>query len=237
MAALLEPWNARGSILLAVAAPREADAALAGLGATAARAETWKPIPVGQRFELILTGVGKANASGAMARALDPSRVSLVLNLGIGGVFPGNDLPIGSSVVGTSSVFADEGIQSPQGFQDVGSIGFPPFPEGAMAATGDPDVIQALESITDQRGVIATVSTCSATDALAHEISSRTGAVVEAMEGAAIGLAAAWVNRITGASVPFAELRVISNTTGDRQSQRWDLDQAFQRLTELVSQL
>jgi futalosine hydrolase len=75
---------------------------------------------------------------------------------------------------------------------------------------------------------IATVSTCSGTNALAREIVTRTGAEVEAMEGAAVGLVASRLG------VGFAEVRVISNTTGDRGSQQWDLPGALAALREWV---
>ncbi|MGA1045489.1 MAG: hypothetical protein ACO3ZY_09835, partial [Phycisphaerales bacterium] len=70
-------------------------------------------------------------------------------------------------------------------------------------------------------GVIATVATCSGTDRLASEVVRRTGAIAEAMEGAAVLHAA----RRLGA--PAIEVRAISNTTGDRPEQRWEIARAF----------
>ena len=66
-------------------------------------------------------------------------------------------------------------------------------------------------------GPIATVATCSGTDAAAESVARRTGAVAEAMEGAAV------VHAARRLGVPAIELRVISNTTGDREDQEWDL--------------
>ncbi|MBL8760188.1 MAG: futalosine hydrolase, partial [Phycisphaerae bacterium] len=77
-------------------------------------------------------------------------------------------------------------------------------------------------------GAIATVSVCSGTDELAAEIRSRTGAIAEGMEGAACGLVAARMG------VRFAELRVVSNHTGRRDRQGWNLEGAFRRLGELL---
>ena len=73
-------------------------------------------------------------------------------------------------------------------------------------------------------GPIATVATCSGTDALAAGIAVRTGAIAEAMEGAAVLHAA----RLLGA--PAIELRSISNRTGDRDRQDWKLSEAFEAL-------
>ena len=53
---------------------------------------------------------------------------------------------------------------------------------------------------------------------------ARTKAVAEAMEGAAV------VHAARRLGVPAIELRVISNTTGDRDNQKWDLAGALAAL-------
>jgi futalosine hydrolase len=55
-------------------------------------------------------------------------------------------------------------------------------------------------------------------------VRDRTGAVAEAMEGAAV------VHAALRAGVPGLEVRAISNTTGDRPTQRWDMPAAFAAL-------
>lgn len=77
-------------------------------------------------------------------------------------------------------------------------------------------------------GPIATVATCSGTDAAAAEVVRRTGALAEAMEGAAV------VHSSRRLHIPAIELRVISNTTGDRPKQKWEIDRAFKALGESV---
>src|SRR5215468_11066936 len=92
--------------LLAVAAPVEARAVLDGRGsarpAGGAQAATpgvrWTCIPAGDGLDMVVTGVGKANASAAVARAFDPARHAGVLSLGIGGSLPGSGLEIGEVV-------------------------------------------------------------------------------------------------------------------------------------------
>jgi futalosine hydrolase len=51
------------------------------------------------------------------------------------------------------------------------------------------------------------------------------------MEGAAVALAAVRLG------LAFGELRVISNTTGDRARQQWDLKGALARLTDVIGRL
>lgn len=222
-----------GRVLLVVAAPGEWRAVRRGLGMAGDAdhdPEPWLVEPVGDRVDLILCGVGKANAAGATARAVDHKRYGLVVSLGIGGALPAADgVPlVGDAVVGVRSVFGDDGLATPSGFVPCREIG---FPVGIGGTDGVPALVRAVEAarrFVEHAGVIATVSSCSATDAGARALAGRTGAVVEAMEGAAVGLVA------VRCGVPFVELRVVSNTTGDRDRQAWDLERAFERLARLT---
>ena len=56
----------------------------------------------------------------------------------------------------------------------------------------------------------------------------RTGAAVETMEGAAIGLAC------TAAAVPWVQVRAISNFTGDRSHAGWDRERAVAALHRAI---
>ncbi|MEM8834401.1 MAG: futalosine hydrolase [Planctomycetota bacterium] len=230
-AALLD--TSRGRWLLAIAALGEVRAIARGLSVEIDESP-WSCTAIGDRFDAVVTGVGKANAAGAVARVLDPSRHAGVLSIGIAGTLPdgagGWRCEIGEVVCASASVFADEGVRTPTGFEDVASMGFPPIGDGVSIAC-DGAAIDRVRTVVDNVGPVATVSTCSGTDGLAADIASRTGALCEGMEGAAAGLAA---KRVAGDAFPFLELRVISNTTGDRASQRWEIARAFDRLGALA---
>ncbi|MCB9838803.1 MAG: futalosine hydrolase [Phycisphaeraceae bacterium] len=238
--------NARRPALLVVAAPKEAEAVLRGLGAgdpVGGGFRRWEVIPARPGFEVLMTGVGKACAAGAVAMALDLDRHSALISTGIAGALPGAGAPgVREVVLADTSVYADEGIETPDGFHDVASMGFSPAPPGLEAmglrVGGDPALLAALRGLSDRVGAIATVSTCAGTDGGASRIAARTGAVAEAMEGAAVGftgLSVAQARR--SAAAPFAEIRVISNTTGDRGAQRWDLPGALDRLARLAGEM
>ena len=233
MTGALEPISRRGRVLLIVAAGIEADAVLNGLGARGPAPAEWTPEKIGDRFELVVSGVGKAAAAGAAARFLDPAAHAAVVSLGVAGALPGSGLSIGDTVCATRAVFADEGFETPDGFTDISSAGFPPGPEGGMGVACRAELIDALTPITDAAGPVATVSTCAGTDALAAAVAARTGAIAEAMEGGAVGVSA-W--RV-GCAVWFSELRVISNTTGDRDRQEWDLKGSLRVLGGLAGRL
>jgi len=219
----------RGLIVVAARLEAEAVAAAFGLGASAAPGE-WRVAALDERLDLLTCGIGKSNAAGATARALSGGAYRAVVNLGVCGSLPSSDgtkLEPGRAVVGTSEVFADEGLLTPEGFRDIAEMGFGPLaslPGGGVSIACDAGLVRALEGLGDERGPIATVSTCSGTDELARAVAERSGARVEAMEGAAAALVCARMG------VRFAEWRVVSNTTGDRARQRWDIRGALARL-------
>lgn len=224
-------------LLLVVAAAAEAGAVCAGRGHNGLAYPEWRPVALDPGVEVLRCGIGKANAAGAVARAVEPDRHRGVLNLGVCGALPGSPLELGTVVLATASVFADEGVASEAGFSDCRRMGFPLI-EGSAAGdggaegfAGDAGLRGALRAVADREGPVATVSTCSGTDDLAQAVAARTGAVAEAMEGAAAALVCARLG------VPFAELRVVSNTTGARQRQRWDLGSALARLAAVAGRL
>jgi len=220
-----------GIWLLAAAAPREASAVLDAFGLGSEAPALWATLRVHDRFELIRTGVGKSNAAGAVARAIDPARHAGVLSVGIAGVLPGADHGLLDAVCGSRSVFSDEGVGTPGGFIHCAEMGFAPFDNSTMGIDHDPRVVAWLGGVCDATGTIATVSWCSGEHACAAGVVSRTGATLEAMEGAAVALAAERTGVLSG------ELRVVSNTTGDRDAQRWDLDGSLRRLSEVLGRL
>lgn len=217
-------------ILYAVAVEREAQAVLQAFGAGVRMPAPWSPVSLGELGdELLITGVGKANAAGAAARCVDPRRHRAVLNVGVCGSLRG-DLAVRSCVLGTSSVYADEGIVEPGGFRTLAAMGFPVLEGSDGSFDGDAELIDRWQGHADAAGPIATVSTCSGTNGAAAAVAKRTGAIAEAMEGAAIAHALARMD----VGVGFAELRTVSNFTGDRASQAWDLDGALARLTQVL---
>tara|TARA_R110002072_G_scaffold42064_9_gene117841 strand:+ start:136895 stop:137599 length:705 start_codon:yes stop_codon:yes gene_type:complete len=229
--------------LLVVAARRELEAVLRaidpGFDIEHNLPEQWALCPCGV-VDVVLTGVGKASASGGVGRVLDPARHLGVLSVGIAGAIkettelPGCDVL--DVVCADSSAFADEGVETADAFISCAQLGFAPFDvlgDGSDSLIHNQGVIEWLAGFSDHVGPIACVSVCSGTDGLAQRVSVRTGAIAEAMEGAAVCLAAHRIDPglLTG------ELRVISNLTGDRENQQWDLDGALDKLTRVLGRV
>lgn len=238
MAGSLRPFLKGRAGLVVVAAPAEAAAVRAGLGFQGSPAGSgrwdWALAEVAPGIDLLETGVGKVNAAAAVTRRFDPPRHGFVLNLGICGTLrPLLELPLGAVVAADRSVYADEGIATPEGFQSIPQMGFPFGPFDGEGVESDAALLAAARKHAAAVGPIATVSTCSGTDALAAAVSRRTGAIAEGMEGAAIGHALARI--APGAA--FIEVRVVSNSTGDRSRQVWDIRGALARLGTLAAEL
>ena len=228
--------------LLACAASSEGHAIARAFepGAEAPRIQ-WKAVQIDSHLDLLVTGVGKANAAAAVARALDPARHAGVINLGICGMLPKSRLKIGDIVLASRSIYADEGVQTPQGFLDIARQKFPPnqgLPgAGRIDAPISNSLLTALTPLAVRVAPIATVSTCSGRNRLALSVVQRTGSAAEAMEGAAIGFTVLRLAHECAAELAFAELRIVSNTTGNRARQRWDLAGSLARLGELAARL
>jgi futalosine hydrolase len=178
----------------------------------------------------VVSGVGRVNSAIATVLALQHEAYDCVYSVGFAGALPGSDLCQGDVVVATNAVYLEEGMMTPEGFIDLASMGFGLaefFDGNAVACTAA--VPEGLASVT--HGTIATVATCSGTAAMARACVERTGAVAEAMEGAAVVHAA----RLSG--IAAGELRAISNQTGNRAEQAWDVAAAERGLTRIAAAL
>lgn len=174
--------------------------------------------------DVVIAGLGRTNAAAATTEAIvrasiDGHGFDRVLSAGVAGSLPGGP-GIGDAVIATSCLYVEEGLVTPDGFGDMTALGFPLGDFDGNAVPVDASWVRSVsESMT--RGGIATVATCSGTDEAAASVVARTGAIAEAMEGAAV------VHAARRLGVPGLEVRVISNTTGDRSSQHWDLPAAL----------
>lgn len=174
---------------------------------------------------VIAGGVGRTNAAAATTQAiLKRGPFDAVISAGIAGALPGGGLRVGDTVLASSCVYHEEGIVTANGFATTASMGFPLGDFEGNCVPVDEALLEAL-GCAWPIGPIATVATCSGTDAAAEEVARRTGAIAEAMEGAAVVHAARLLH------TPAIELRTISNYTGERATQQWNLEGAFQSLT------
>ncbi|MGN9915962.1 futalosine hydrolase [Micromonospora palomenae] len=206
-------------LLVLTAVPAEAEAVRAGLTDPTV---TVRPV-----------GVGPAVAGAATARLLTLAEAAghpyrAVVSAGIGGGFAGR-VAVGATVLGTRSVAADLGAESPEGFIPVDELGMPPeLLGGGPTVYADPDLLATLCAALPEAvvGAVLTVSTVTGTAASTQALADRhPDAVAEAMEGYGVAVAAAH------AGLPFAELRTVSNPIGPRDRGSWRMREAFTALT------
>ncbi|MBQ0895073.1 futalosine hydrolase [Micromonospora sp. U56] len=206
-------------LLVLTAVPAEAEAVRAGLTDPTV---TVRPV-----------GVGPAVAGAATARLLTLAEAAgrpyrAVVSAGIGGGFAGR-VAVGATVLGTRSVAADLGAESPEGFIPVDELGMPPeLLGGGPTVYADPELLAALRAALPEAvvGAVLTVSTVTGTAASTRALADRhPDAVAEAMEGYGVAVAAAH------AGLPFAELRTVSNPIGPRDRGSWRMREAFTALT------
>ncbi|MFI5926364.1 futalosine hydrolase [Micromonospora sp. NPDC051543] len=212
-------------LLVVTAVPAEADAVQAGLTATDV---TVAPV-----------GVGPAVAGAATARLLTLAEAAgrpyrAVVSAGVAGGFTGR-AAVGDTVLGTASIAADLGADSPEGFIGIEDLGMPPaLLGGGSVVPADPALLAALRAALPMAtiGPVLTVTTVTGTAAGTEELRRRhPEAVAEAMEGYGVAVAAAQ------AGVPFAELRTISNPIGPRDRDAWRLREALTALTKAAPAL
>ncbi|MEO8100849.1 MAG: futalosine hydrolase [Acidobacteriota bacterium] len=156
----------------------------------------------------IVTGVGAVNAAHALTVAVEKERPEAIIIIGIGGAYPNSGLQIGDVACAESETYGDLGVESPEGFLDISSLGF-------LQTTYPLQLFPA-----PRKARFVTVSTCSGTDDLSQRIQSRTKGEVENMEGAAIAHIAAKYG------IPTGEIRGISNLTGNRDRASWKVKEA-----------
>ena len=184
----------------------------------------------GREVLLAQTGIGKVNAASAATLLLERYTPELMINTGCGGAFTGCDLAVGDLAFAQSETFADEGVQTPQGWRGLDLIGIPilkregeaifntlPLPATVAEAAVE---FAAQERFPARLGPFLTVSSCSGTNSQAEELLRRFPGICENMEGAAVAQVA------TMYGVPLLEVRGISNYVEDRDLSRWDLKRA-----------
>jgi len=209
-------------LLIVTAVTAEADAVRAGIGQAGVAHITVEPV-----------GVGPAAAAAGTARLLTLAEAAgtpyeAVICAGIAGGFV-TRAEVGATVLGTRSIAADLGAESPDGFLRIEDLGF-----GTSTLEADPHLLKSLSEAlpTAALGEILTLATVTGSAATATDLATRfPEAVAEAMEGFGVATAAAQ------AGIAYAEIRTISNPIGPRDRTAWRLGEALAALTRTAAGL
>ena len=203
------------------------------------------------------TGIGKVNAAISTAALLASYDIGQVWNIGCAGCFEQGDLKVGDVLITDAFLCGDEGVLSAQGVQSARQIGIPlvakeerryfdAFPAGPLVAqvkerlpagcygVGGGAPLMPLP-MPDSAGLHAqldatfqlaygpslSVGMVSGDPEVARQRYGRYRALAENMEGSAIAQTCLRFGK------PFVECRGMSNTVGDRNKRRWQLEKAI----------
>ncbi len=168
-------------------------------------------------------GIGQVNMAIHFTRMLNDYTPEAVLLCGCGGSYPDSDLQIGDLALATSECFGDLGVALGEEFIPLQQLDLPQNPQLApiiqQSFSLDPDLLNQAKKILPDAicGAFVTVNCCSSNSDLSIELHQRWGGICENMEGAAVAQICAEFD------IPLLELRGISNPTGTRNPQQWDI--------------
>ncbi len=222
-------------LLIAVASPVEFKAVLKG--AEVADEEV-PPLWATREFDsisILHTGVGKANAAGAVARELGRLTYGGVLSLGLAGSFD-EKVGLRTSFLGIKHYMLDEGASvNPEGAVVKSESGWLSIEDSGWATISvKPDngvLMNFFRTLVDNVGDVGTVSTISGTNELSAEYQKRFKVRIETMESCAIAQTCSIL------SVPFADIRVISNFCGERTKDNHDFPGALKKISEISASI
>jgi futalosine hydrolase len=166
-------------------------------------------------------GIGRVNTASFLTEEIITKRPNSVLLVGCAGAYLGSGLLIGDIAVAQSECSVDEGILNESGCQSMEEIGIPVLTKEDVTYFNIFPVDERLsdrllecartEGLIAEGGRFITVSAISGTKERADTINKRIGALCENMEGAAAA------HICMKYDIPFAEIRGISNFSGQRK--------------------
>jgi futalosine hydrolase len=193
---------------------------------------------------LMYTGIGKVNAAHSATYLIEKYPIKKIINLGVGGAYPGSGLNIGDIAVASKEIYGDEGVFSTHGIKGMKEIGIPliqnrrkkyfnefPLNPPPLPFCRGGEKLENGNAFKIKSGSFVTVSATTGTQKRAQELERRFHAICENMEGAAIAQVC------TLYKIPMFEIRGISNMVGIRDKRRWNLKSAAEHCQQVVMEV
>lgn len=177
------------------------------------KAGFYKNIPV------IVTGIGKANASMTASIFFSNFAADNAVLTGICGAYHSSGLAVGDTVSVEQDYFVDECVFDGEKITTLAEKGMPPT-QG--------NCVKFITSEHFPKVTSNTVSFIPGEDKISELFRLKTNAQVENMEGAAFGTAA------THFGAKIYQIRTISNFCGKLENQKWDINKAAQNLKTAI---
>ncbi len=184
-----------------------------------------------KNWDLLITGVGGVQATYRIMQHLSKNRPDLMVQVGIAGSLD-VQLPISSVVIVEMDCFGDLGVVENEKRRSVFDLGLipthqTPFQKGWLVNPYRDLINRAgLETV---KAITVNEITTSPKDI--RHFRGALGASVESQEGAAFHYVALMEQ------IPFLQIRSISNIVGERDREKWEIENAVQNLALVTNQL
>ena len=172
-------------------------------------------------------GVGGVNTAQMVTACIERFGVTSVVMVGCAGTYRDSGLSIGDVAVATEETYGHLGVLTRDEWQPFDATGLSLLPGGKAVQNNvfpldrelcDRWLKAAQKAGNAAAGRFLTVDAVSGDDWTAEQRFGQFRALVENMEGAAAAHVCALY------SIPFQEIRGVSNRAGDRDKRRWELD-------------
>ncbi len=179
--------------------------------------------------DFLIAGVGCPATVYHLTKRLQQIDYDLVIQAGIAGSFD-NDLNLGDVVLASEDNFCDIGISEKATFHTIFERGLAdehsfPFVHGKLMAD------EIINRIGIKKVKAVTVNTITDNESLIRLLVSKFNPQIETMEGAAVHYVC------LNEHVPFIQLRSISNYVGERNKEKWKMNEAINNLNEALLKL
>ena len=187
---------------------------------------------INKNADMLITGVGAPACMYSLTKRLHEKKFDTIIQAGIAGTFK-TIYPPGETVIVKQDVFADLGIYESDNFYTLFEKG---FATSNMPPYNNEKLVNSLTntfSLTEVNAI--TVNMVSDKKEQAEMFVKKYDPDIETMEGAAFHYVC------ISESLPFIQLRSISNFVGDRPGVKWKMKEAVEslndNLTRIVQQL
>ena len=173
-----------------------------------------------------VTGVGAISTVYHLMELLKKEKFELMIQVGIAGSFD-NGLSLGTAVNIEKELLAEMGVQENNEYKDIFSLNLADRNERPFSDGGLLNPYQHLLSKSGLINTIAVTNNSITTDAIIIDrYKYKYMASIESMEGAAFH----YVGIMQ--SIPFIQIRGISNYVGERNKQNWKIKEALYAATD-----
>jgi futalosine hydrolase len=178
------------------------------------------------QFSLWVTGVGMVNTTYTLTKRITAEKPDIVIQVGIAGSFqplvhtPGNVVVVKEEVMGDLGVQENNEIWTDIFNLKLADPNLFPFKSGRLVNPHN----QLLHKLTLPMVTAVSVNEVTTNPKRIHQLIEQYSPAIESMEGAAFH------HVCLNESIPFIQIRSISNRIGERDKTQWQMNKAIENL-------